>query len=106
MGWIARTVMRSLKRAEAEIQIENRDVRNAMIGTDAPECAVKEAGVGDVFNNPVRIEIVTATGGKIIRFSKYDRHHDRNNEATYVIPQEDDFTESMTKLINLELMKQ
>jgi hypothetical protein len=104
MGWIARSWLRALKRAEAELQAENRKFNEDedQINVSSRPQRIREV---DQFGEPLNVQITKASGGKIVRFTKYDRHTDRHHDTIYVISNDEDFTESMTKLINMEMMK-
>jgi hypothetical protein len=103
MGWIARGIWRSLKRAEAEIKEEYNDLnRDQMI-----EKVGKPQGLRaiDEYGTPLNIQVFKATGGHIVRCNTYSRELDENNETTYIIPTEENFTEALVKMINMEMMK-
>ena len=46
-----------------------------------------------------------ATGGHILEFRRYDRHKDRNDNKMYVIPVEQNFTESFSKIVSMEMLR-
>lgn len=56
-------------------------------------------------DNPIRFELTTAVGGRILRVRRYDRKTHENEVQTYVIPQGEDVGERVTKIVNLELIK-
>lgn len=53
----------------------------------------------------VNIRVHGATGGHIVEFRKYDRHKDRSDYKMYVIPTEQNFTESFSKIVNMEMLR-
>lgn len=100
MGWISRAIVRSIKRAEREI----RDEREENEITCSSSRPLREADL-DEYGQPLNINIVSVRGGRIVRFSHYDRKTDRSDQTTYIISDEEEFTESLTKLIVMETMK-
>lgn len=57
------------------------------------------------FKNPLNITLYNAMGGRIIKFSSYDDHNDRNIETTYIVSNDENFEEALGKFIALEAMK-
>lgn len=55
--------------------------------------------------NRITFELTTAVGGKILNVRRYDPRTDRNESQTYVIPNGEDLSERMVKILNLEMFK-
>lgn len=53
----------------------------------------------------LNIVITNATGGRIVTFRRYDHKRDKNDNQIYVIPDELNFNEELSKLITLESMR-
>jgi|GEM_PF-2680135 len=54
----------------------------------------------------LRMNIINAIGGKIVRFiGDHDHQKDRRNEKLYIITDEEDFNESLSKIITMESMR-
>jgi hypothetical protein len=53
----------------------------------------------------VNIRVHGAVGGHIVEFRKYDKHKDRSDYKMYVIPTEQNFTESFSKIVNMEMLR-
>lgn len=53
----------------------------------------------------MNIKVWAATGGHIVEFRKYDQYKDRNESKMYIIPTEQNFSESLTKIITMEMMR-
>jgi len=64
--------------------------------------AVDDSGEGE---DPIRFELTSAVGGRILRVRRYDRRKHESDVQTYVIPQGEDVGERVTKILNLELLK-
>lgn len=46
-----------------------------------------------------------ASGGTVIETRQYDRKHDRNELRLYIIPEGDDFYETLNQIVTMERMK-
>lgn len=54
----------------------------------------------------LRMNIINAVGGKVVRFiGEYDHQKDRRNDTLYIITDEEDFHDSLSKIITVESMK-
>ena len=53
----------------------------------------------------MNIKIWGATGGHIVEFRKWDHHKDRNDNRMYIISADQNFSESLTKIISLEMYR-
>jgi hypothetical protein len=65
-------------------------------------------GIGsrDVNSDPtLQFKIYNAIGGKVVEFSRYDRHKDRNFHDIYIIGKNEDFGEKIAKIAMLECLK-
>ena len=72
--------------------------QKAYIGTALEKGSIE----GD---DTIRFELSTAIGGKILTVRRYDRRVDRNDTATYVIPNGENLSERMVKILDLESFK-
>lgn len=53
----------------------------------------------------MNVNIWSATGGHIVEFRKYDEYKDRNSSKMYIISADQNFSESLTKIISMEMMR-
>lgn len=53
----------------------------------------------------LNIVVRTAIGGRIVSFRHYDKQRDRNFWKTYIIPEDQDFEQSLGKIITLESLR-
>jgi|APSaa5957512576_1039674.scaffolds.fasta_scaffold03833_14 hypothetical protein len=53
----------------------------------------------------MNITITGATGGKIVEFRKYNKQTDRSNYELYIINEEENFTESFSKIVSMEMLR-
>ena len=56
-------------------------------------------------DDPIRFELTSAVGGRILRVRRYDRRNHESDSQVYVIPQGDDVGERVSRIVNLELLK-
>ena len=62
-----------------------------------------EAVCGD---EPIlNFKVYSAVGGKVVEFRRYDRHKDRNDTTTYIITNDQDFGERISKIATMEKLK-
>ena len=60
----------------------------------------------DVNSDPtLQFKIYNAIGGKVVEFSRYDRHKDRSFHDIYIIGKNEDFGEKIAKIAMLECLK-
>jgi hypothetical protein len=57
------------------------------------------------FKDGLRIEIKNATGGKVVQIGIYDKKQHEHRYATYIITDEQDFTQELAKAITAESLK-
>lgn len=53
----------------------------------------------------VSFELSTAVGGKILNVRRYDRRTDRHETTTYVVPNGENLSERIVKILDLESFK-
>lgn len=56
-------------------------------------------------DEPVRFDLVSAQGGRILQVRRWDRKRDNHDITTYVIPSGEDVGQRVAKIVNLELIK-
>jgi len=57
-------------------------------------------------NDPIlNFKIYSAVGGRIAEFRRYDRKSDRNDSTTYIITDEQDFGECISRIATMEKLK-
>jgi hypothetical protein len=57
------------------------------------------------YDNRINFSIYNASGGKVIEASRYDTLKDRRRNNLYVIHENEDFTESLGKIITMESLR-
>ena len=69
-----------------------------------------KTGIGistrDVNSDPtLQFKVYNAIGGKVVEFSRYDRHKDRSFHDIYIISKDEDFGQKIAKIAMLEVLK-
>jgi hypothetical protein len=85
----------------------NRVVVDSRRGPLGPSGPVGYAATGN-FNisaDGLNVTIYGATGGQIVEFRRYDIKRDRNESKVYVIPTEQNFIESFSKIVSMEMIR-
>jgi len=95
MNWLKKKVIQWVRddwnevNKESSVGIRSRDV---------------EAQVCDA--EPIlNFRVFSAVGGQVVEFRRYDRKTDRSDTSTYIIHNDNDFGEKISKIANLELLK-
>lgn len=95
--WLARR----LRDASAELDREKYSDMGEVKVSNKLTAAVDSLDEDD----PIRFELTSAVGGRILRVRRYDRRSHESDAQVYVIPQGEDVGERVSKIINLELIK-
>jgi len=92
--------MRWLKRKLAkwvnEYNNEPKPSRELVLSADS-----ESVGSEPILN----FKIFPAVGGRVVEFRYYDRKIDRSHTTTYIITNDQDFGERISKIATLEVMK-
>ena len=97
MKWFKRLVAQWAHQGR-EYAEENCKVSRGLVTTRD-----SEAVCGD---DPIlNFKIYSAVGGKVVEFRRYDRKSDRNDTTTYIITNDQDFGERISKIATMEKLK-
>ncbi len=97
MKWFKRLVAQWAHQGR-ELNEENCKVSRGLIASRDTE-----AVCGD---DPVlHFKVYSAVGGKVVEFRRYDRKIDRNDTTTYIITNDQDFGERISKIATMEKLK-
>lgn len=88
MKWFWNWVRRHVERSENAIQ------KSTPVGR-----------YSDYDHQGITMQITAAVGGRIVTVSRYDRSQDRHRHCTYVIPDSDDFDQTLVKIVTMENLK-
>jgi hypothetical protein len=86
------------------------DWNNARAEQDCYPTVTSKNSIGmgsrDVNSDPtLQFKVYNAIGGKVVEFSRYDRHKDRHFHDIYIISKDEDFGEKIAKIAMLEVLK-
>jgi len=96
MNWLKRRIRRWLD-SEQDIILEDR------YPTVSPKSMISGR---DVNSDPtLQFKVYNAIGGKVVEFSRYDRHKDRSFHDIYIIGKDEDFGAKIAKIAMLECLK-
>lgn len=71
-----------------------------------PKLASNTISGRDVNSDPtLQFKVYNAIGGKVVEFSRYDRHKDRSFHDIYIISKDEDFGAKIAKIAMLEVLK-
>lgn len=117
MKFVRKWLLNSLRKATAEESQQNveedyADVSPSTLSSGRmlrPKARhnlpVRAASDIDLPDGGLNIQVKGAIGGKIIIFRSYDDRTDRNCYSTYLIPDNENFQESLGKIITMESLK-
>ena len=96
MKWFKKLVASWAQQGHNYVE-ENSKVSRVISSRDS------EAICGD---EPVlNFKVYSAVGGKVVEFRRYDRKSDRNDTTTYIITNDQDFGERISKIATMEKLK-
>jgi hypothetical protein len=94
MKWLKRLVANWAQQGSEE---------NAKVSRGLVTSRDSEAVCGD---EPIlNFKVYSAVGGKVVEFRRYDRKIDRNDTTTYIITNDQDFGERISKIATMEKLK-
>jgi hypothetical protein len=97
MKWFKKMLWRWTYQGQ-ELEEQNAKVSRGLVATRD-----SEAVCGD---DPIlNFKVYSAVGGKVVEFRRYDRHKDRNDTTTYIITNDQDFGERISKIATMEKLK-
>ena len=97
--------MKWLKKALWRWTYEGRELEedNSKVSTSRLVSRAEEAVCGD---EPVlNFKVYSAVGGKVVEFRRYDRKSERNDTTTYIITNDQDFGDRISKIATMEKLK-
>jgi hypothetical protein len=78
---------------------EAKAIKMSLVGAQAITKGLPEG------EDRITFELSTAIGGKILNVRRYDQRTDRHESSTYVVPNGEDLSERIVKILNLEMFK-
>jgi hypothetical protein len=93
MKWLKRKIRDWVRDANEEMEISSKLIASRDVE------AVSDA-------EPIlNFRVFSAVGGRVVEFRQYDRQKDRTHTQTYIITNEQDFGERISKIATIESMK-
>lgn len=93
MKWFWRYLFNKLNDTGNDCEVVVTSKRNRLVAAD------------DYPDGGLNIQVKSAIGGKIVIFRHYDQRTDRTNYTTYIINSDENFSESLGKIITTESLK-
>jgi hypothetical protein len=98
MKWFKRLVAKWAHQGRNYVEVEEMKASRGLVRSSDVE-----AIPGD---DPVlHFKVYSAVGGKVVEFRRYDRKSDRNDTTTYIITNDQDFGERISKIATMEQLK-
>jgi len=95
MKWFKKMLWRWASEGQ-EFEESNSKIGRQLVSVDS-----ESLGDDPILN----FKVYSAVGGKIVEFRQYDRHKDRNFHQTYIITNDQDFGERISKIATMEVLK-
>jgi hypothetical protein len=105
MSWLDTFILRQAERINMRRQAdEERDYKEArsMKMLAGAQVLSKASPEGE---DRITFELTTAVGGKILNVRRYDPRTDRHDSQTYVVPNGENLSERIVKILDLESFK-
>ncbi len=98
MKWFKKILWRWVSEGQEIEECSAKQRRPQLVASEDPE----SVGGDPILN----FKVYSAVGGKVVEFRQYDRHKDRNFHQTYIITNDQDFGERISKIATMEILKQ
>ena len=97
MKWFKKLVANWAQQGHNCIEVESMKSANRLVSRDS------EAVCND---DPIlNFKVYSAIGGKVVEFRRYDRKSDRSDTTTYIITNDQDFGDRISKIATMEQIK-
>jgi hypothetical protein len=92
MKWLKRKLRNWINEKDDEVSMK----LTASRGVEAQMCE----------SDPIlNFRVFSAVGGKVVEFRRYDRQRDHNDTTTYIVTNDQDFGERISKIATMENLK-
>ena len=97
MKWFKKLVANWAQQGNNYAEVETMKGSNRLVSRDE---------ITACSDDPVlNFKVYSAIGGKVVEFRRYDRQRDRNETTTYIITNDQDFGERISKIATMENIK-
>ena len=105
MRWFDNFILRSAERINMNRKFqEERDYHESR-GLKMSLSGAQVVGSRPEGEDRITFELTTAVGGKILNVRRYDSRTDRHETQTYVVPNGENLSERIVKILDLESFK-
>ena len=96
MKWFKKLVANWAQQGHNYVEVESMKSNRLVARDEATVCS----------DDPIlNFKVYSAVGGKVVEFRRYDRRSDRNDTTTYIITNDQDFGERISKIATMENLK-
>ena len=101
MKWLKRKLYKWVMQGERlhDVELEPISIKTATVTSRG-----KSANIGN-HNTRMNFTLHKANGGFVVEYSHYDERSDRHYESLHLIGSEEEFADSLAKIIFLECLK-
>ena len=97
MNWLRRKILNFLHPSDDSPEEAINTIRGSRLRT---------TGSPDLDNEDcLRFTVHNAQGGKVLQIQHYDHKSDRHHSSLYVVPSDENFGDSIGKIIFMEMLK-
>jgi hypothetical protein len=97
MKWFKKLVAKWAHQGNNYVEVDSMK-SNRLVSARDEICAVSDDPV-------LNFKVYSAVGGKVVEFRRYDRRSDRSDTTTYIITNDQDFGERISKIATMENLK-
>lgn len=97
MKWFKKLVASWAQQGHNYVEVDSMKSANRLVARDeSTACS----------DDPIlNFKVYSAVGGKVVEFRRYDRRSDRSDTTTYIITNDQDFGERISKIATMENLK-
>lgn len=104
MKWLKRKLYNWVRQGERLSDLELEPISINSVKTATVSSRGKSANIGN-HNTRMNFTLHKANGGFVVEYSHYDERSDRHYESLHLIGSEEEFADSLAKIIFLECLK-
>jgi len=98
MKWFKKLVASWAHQGNNYAEVENMKTSRGLVAARDSEALCNDDPI-------LNFKVYSAVGGKVVEFRRYDRNKDRNDTTTYIITNDQDFGERISKIATMEKLK-
>jgi len=98
MKWFKQLVAKWAHQGRNYVEVEEMKASRGLVASRDVEATCSDDPI-------LHFKVYSAVGGKVVEFRRYDRKIDRNDTTTYIITNDQDFGERISKIATMEQLK-